>query len=251
MSADSESLNEKVVLITGSAKRLGAVCARRLHSAGANVLIHYHTSNQSAQTLVDSLNTVRANSAALVGTELGSQAQAEYCIKQALSHWHVLDHVVNNASSFYPTPMGDISDQAVANLLSSNFTAPLFIAQAARTALSSRSGSIVNMIDVHAFKAYPNHSVYCAAKAALAMLTQSLAMELAPQIRVNGIAPGAILWPEDGSMSEAQQQEKLKEIPLGRTGTPEDIADLLLYLCSDSANYLTGEIIKVDGGRSL
>ncbi len=245
------SLQGKVALVTGAAKRLGAATASLLHHRGANVLIHYHTSEFAAMELVDKLNAIRADSAGLIGTELGTREQCEHCVARALEKWNRLDIVINNASRFFPTPIGDIDDSTVAQLMQSNFTAPLFIAQAAFQELSLRHGAIVNMADIHAYKAYENHSVYCAAKAALVMLTQSLAMELAPHVRVNAIAPGAILWPEDGSMSEEQQQQNLNNIPLRRCGTPDDIAELVASLCSSASGYVTGEIIKVDGGRSL
>lgn len=251
MSTNIAPLAGKVVLVTGAAKRLGATCVQRLHQAGAYVVVHYHQSESEALQLADSLNALRPNSAATVGTQLGTRAQAERCIDNALSHWQRLDVLINNASSFYPTPMGSIDDSTVTDLMSSNFCAPLFLSQAAQVELSERKGVIINMADIHAFNPYDIHPVYCSAKAALVMLTRSLAKELAPHVRVNAIAPGAILWPEDGSLSEEQQQRKIQDIPLGRSGTPDDIAELVLYLCSDASGYITGEIIKVDGGRSL
>lgn len=245
-------LSGRVALVTGAAKRLGAATATALHSAGANVAIHYHQSSNEAQALVDRLNGLRQNSASLIGTELGTQDQALLCVEQAIGHWQRLDIVVNNASSFYPTPLGTIDDATVSDLFASNLNAPLFITQAAQHELSRTQGVIINMADIHGFAPHDDHSVYCAAKAALIMLTKSLARELAPDIRVNGIAPGAILWPENSPATGTQdtQDAVLKQIPLGRCGTPEDIANLIVFLCSDAANYITGEIIKVDGGRS-
>ena len=244
-------LRNKVALVTGSAKRLGAASVKALHSAGANVVVHYHQSQSTAEQLVDELNGLRADSAISVGTQLGTRVQAEWLVEQSIKRWERLDIVVNNASSYFSTPIGDIVDEDVADLIASNLTAPLFITQAAQAELAKCKGSVINMVDIHAFRPYKNHMVYSAAKAALAMLTQSMAAELAPHIRVNGIAPGAILWPEDGSLDAEQQRLKIAEIPLGRQGTPADIAKLVVYLCSDAAEFITGEIIKVDGGRSI
>lgn len=245
-------LSGKVALVTGSAKRLGAASVTALHSAGANVVVHYNQSEDAASKLANHLNGVRKNSAALVGTVLGTQEQALLCVDKALGHWNRLDIVVNNASTFYPTPIGSIDDNAVADLFASNLNAPLFITQAARSELSHRQGVIINMVDIHGFEPHHEHSVYSAAKAALIMLTRSLARELAPDVRVNGIAPGAILWPENSPANAltTAQNDLLTQIPLGRCGTPDDIANLVVYLCSDVARYITGEIIKVDGGRS-
>ncbi len=238
----------RVALITGAAKRLGAATAKALHANGANVVIHCHQSGDEAKALVQELNAGRANSAAYVSTELGTQAQAQLCVNEALKHWNRLDILVNNASTFFPTPLESVTEAAVDDLFKSNFTAPLFLIQAAQPHLKSALGSIVNMLDIHGIRPHPEHAVYCSAKAAQVMLTQSLAQELAPDIRVNGIAPGAILWPDTGN---EQHEEKLAKIPLGRRGHPGDIANLVVYLCSEKAAYVTGEVIKVDGGRSI
>jgi len=240
-----------VALVTGSAKRLGAASVAALHHAGANVVVHCHQSVASAEALVSRLNALRANSAIVATTPLGTQAQAQWCVEQALNAWGRLDVVVNNASSFYPTPLGHIDDTHVADLMASNFNAPLFITQAAQSSLTETRGSVINMVDIHGLEPHKHHAVYSSAKAALIMLTRSQALELAPHIRVNGIAPGAILWPEDGSLSTEQQNEKITQIPLGRRGSPEDIAQLVVYLSSDAASFITGEIIKVDGGSSI
>lgn len=251
MSANTVLLANKVALVTGSAKRLGAASVRALHSAGANVVVHYHQSQDAAEQLVGELNALRAGSAITVGTQLGTRDQAEWLVEQSINQWNRLDVVVNNASSFYATPIGNIADDDVADLIASNVTAPLFVTQAAQAELAKRQGSVINMVDIHAFRPYKDHMVYSAAKAALAMLTHSMAVELAPHVRVNGIAPGAILWPEDGSLDTEQQRLKIAEIPLERQGTPDDIAKLVVYLSSDAAEFITGEIIKVDGGRSI
>jgi len=244
-------LTNKVALVTGAAKRLGAASIAALHGAGANVVVHCYQSLAEAEALVSRLNALRADSAIFVTTRLGTKAQAELCVEQAIEAWGRLDVVVNNASSFFPTPLGTIEDTEVADLMASNVAAPLFITQAAQAELKQCQGSVVNMVDIHGFKPHKDHAVYSAAKAALIMLTRSQALELAPHIRVNGIAPGAILWPEDGSLDAAQQIKKIAQIPLSRTGTPEDIAQLVVYLSSDAARYITGEIIRVDGGSSI
>jgi len=244
-------LTDRVALVTGAAKRLGAASATALHAAGAKVIVHYHRSEEQAKALVEELNGKRDQSAVCLGTELGSSDQAQWCIQQSMTAWNRLDIVVNNASSFFPTPIGEIDGQAVNDLIASNVTAPLFLVQAALPELSKRNGVVVNMADIHGLHPHRNHAVYSAAKAALIMLTRSMALELAPKIRVNAIAPGAILWPENDSIELEAQQEKISAIPLQRCGSPEDIADLLVYLCSDKAKYITGEVVKVDGGRAL
>jgi len=248
---DSMVLRNRVALVTGSAKRLGAASASALHAAGANVIVHYHRSEEQAKTLVSELNAKRDQSAVCVGTELGSFEQAQWCVRESMAAWNQLDIVVNNASSFFPTPLGKIDERSVTDLFSSNVTAPLFIVQAAMPELSIRNGVVINMADIHGLQPYRDHSVYSAAKAALLMLTRAMAIELAPEIRVNAIAPGAILWPENGSADAKLQREKISTIPLGRCGTPDDIAELIVYLCSDKAKFITGEIVKVDGGRAI
>ncbi len=250
MSVTSSTLAGKVALVTGSAKRLGAASVRSLHSAGAKVVVHYHQSHETAQALAAELNGIRADSAVSIGSQLGTQDQAQWLIDQAIVKWARLDIVVNNASSFFPTPFGSIGDDDLNNLLGSNFAAPLFVTQAAFPMLKKCGGSVVNMVDIHGFAPHRDHCVYSAAKSALIMLTRSMALELAPHVRVNGIAPGAILWPEDGSMSAEEIAIKIGDIPLARQGTPDDIANLVVYLSSDEAAFITGEIIKVDGGSS-
>ncbi|MEE9333972.1 MAG: pteridine reductase [Granulosicoccaceae bacterium] len=251
MSSNTPLLTNKVALVTGSAKRLGAASVKALHAAGANVVVHYDQSHDESQNLIREMNELRAGSAVSVGTELGTRYQAQWLVEQASRYWNRLDILVNNASSFFPTPLGTISDSDVVDLMASNVSAPLFLIQAAQAELTKSEGSILNMVDIHGFKPYKNHVVYCAAKAALVMITLSMASELAPHIRVNGIAPGAILWPEDGSLDAEQQRLKIAEVPLGHQGTPEDIAKLVVYLSSDAAKFITGEIIKVDGGKSI
>lgn len=248
---NSSLLAGKVALVTGAAKRLGAEDARALHAAGANVVIHYHHSADEADALSLELNQQREHSAATVCTQLGTKAQAEYCVQQAIENWGRLDIVVNNASSFFPTPMGTIEEAQFQNLIASNLAAPLFVTQAAMPELKRSEGCVINMVDIHGLRPHAEHSAYSSAKAGLIMLTKSLAKELAPQVRVNAIAPGAILWPEDGQLDAAAIAAKTANIPLQRSGTPQDIANLVVYLSSSLAQYVTGEIIKVDGGSSL
>lgn len=244
-------MDGKVALVTGAAKRVGAASVRALHTAGANVVVHHHRSTEAASGLVALLNQQRAHSATMVCTELGTKAQAEYCVGEALKQWDRLDIVVNNASSFFATPIGDIQDSQLHNLLASNLAAPLFVTQAALDSLSKHKGVVINMADIHGLRPYENHSAYSAAKAGLIMLTKSLALELAPNIRVNAIAPGAILWPENGELAAEELTSKIAEIPLKRSGKPEDIANLVVYLSSEPAQYITGEVIRVDGGSGV
>jgi pteridine reductase len=243
-------LTAKSALVTGAANRLGAQIARTLHQNGANLIIHYRASSTSAQSLVAELNRLRKNSAIALGAELGSVAELEELAAQACNAFDGLDILVNNASSFYPTRFGQIDQQAWDDLLASNYKAPLFLSQACYPALQRSSGCIINMVDIYASLPLNQHSVYCSAKAANQMLVKSLARELAPEVRVNGIAPGAILWPGgDEVISAKRQQTILDQVPLKRCGTPQSIADTALFLAT--SDYITGEIIHVDGGRLL
>ena len=243
------NINDKVALVTGAARRIGAAVAERLHAEGANVAIHYRGSADDATALAAKLNAARANSAATFAADL-LQTAALPDLVDAIIGWHGrLDILVNNASSFYPTPMGEITEAHWDDLIGSNLKAPLFLAQAALPHLRSARGSIVNIVDVHAQRPLRDHPVYGPAKAGLAMLTRSLAKDLAPDIRVNGVSPGAILWPENG-MTAAVKKTILEQVPLGEPGTPGDIAGCVLYLVRD-ARYVTGQIIAVDGGRSI
>lgn len=244
-----KNLNGKVALITGAGRRIGAAIAAQLHAAGARVVIHYHRSAQDAQALQQTLNGRRADSCFLVQGDLTDTEQLAGLVTETVAQAGRLDILVNNASTFYPTPLGQITEQHWDDLVGVNMKAPLFLAQAAMAQLVQHQGSIINLVDVHAVRPLPAHPVYCAAKAGLAMLTRSLAWELGPRVRVNGIAPGAILWPEQ-VMSTQQQQALLAKTALGRSGEPEDIAGLVLYLVRD-AKFITGQIIPVDGGRTL
>jgi pteridine reductase len=244
-----DTASVKTALITGGAKRVGAVTTRTLHLAGYNVIIHCRLSRQAADDLAAELNGNRADSATVIQGDLNIASVYDHLIEQAYQHWQRLDVLVNNASSFYPTPVGSITLDDWDNLVNSNMKAPLFLAQAAAPYLKQSHGNIINMVDVHAQRPMKAHPVYCAAKAGLAMLTMSLAKELGPEIRVNGIAPGAILWPEN-DMPEHTKKLILERTSLKRPGEPIDIAKTILFLVRD-ADYITGQIIAVDGGRSI
>ena len=241
-------LENKTALVTGAADRLGAQIARTLHQNGANLIIHYRSSESAARELVAELNLQRENSACALGADLGSQQQLERLAAEASAEFSRLDLLVNNASSFYPTRFGEIEASQWDDLVASNYRAPLFLSQACYPALKRSRGCIINLVDIYATMPLNRHSVYCSAKAANQMLVRSLALELAPEVRVNGIAPGAILWPESGD-ADAYQQSILEQVPLQRCGTPQVIADTALFLATN--DYITGEIIRVDGGRML
>ncbi len=243
------TLEGTVVLVTGAARRIGAAIVTRLQQNGARVAIHYRGSADEAEALAAELNASIGNSAAAFQADLLDTAALPGLIEQVVDWGGRLDALVNNASTFYPTPIGDITEGHWADLVGSNFKAPLFLCQAALPQLRDNKGAIVNIVDIHAQRPLRNHVVYGPAKAALAMLTRSLAKDLAPEVRVNGVSPGAILWPEDG-MSDAGQQTILRQVPLARAGSPDDIAGCVLYLLRD-ASYVTGQIIAVDGGRSV
>jgi pteridine reductase len=237
-----------VALITGAARRIGAALARGLHRDGYRVVIHYRGSAEEAGRLREELEGRRPDSAALIQADLTDTAALPGLVDQACGCFGGLDVLINNASSFYPTPLGTVTEAHWTDLVGSNLKAPLFLAQAAAPMLRERRGSIINMVDIHARRPLPDHPVYTAAKAGLMALTLSLARDLGPEVRVNGIAPGPILWPESGA-DEQSKQQILAETCLGRSGDPADIVDCARYLLS--AGYVTGQIIAVDGGRSL
>ena len=243
------SSKDQTVLITGAANRLGAATARALHQAGMRVAIHYRHSKTAAAALRDELNATRADSCLIVQADLTDVAVHPRVVDTVIETWGRLDALVNNASTFYPTPIGRITEANWDDLMGSNLKAPLFLSQAAAPALTASQGCIVNLIDIHAQKPLAGHPVYCAAKAGLGMLTMSLARELGPDVRVNGVAPGAILWPE-GELDDDAKREILSRTALKRSGTPEDIANTVLFLVRDGG-YITGQIIAVDGGRSV
>jgi pteridine reductase len=248
-SIDNSSLRGQVVLITGGARRVGAEIARTLHTAGANILIHYRSSATAAMALADQFNQSRPASAAIYAAHLPNADSPEKLVAATLLEFGHLDILINNASSFYPTPVGQITPPQWDDLMGSNLKAPLFLSQAAAPSLRARRGLIINMIDIHALRPLKGHPVYSVAKAGLAMLTRALARELGPEIRVNGIAPGPVLWPE-GDMDEELKREIIGKTALKRHGSPQDIARTALFLAKD-APYITGQIIAVDGGRSI
>jgi pteridine reductase len=242
----------KVALITGSAQRIGAQIAQTLHQHGYRLVLHYRHSAAAAEALAETLNQQRADSACVVQADLAKQGDIERLAEQAISAFGHIDLLVNNASSFYPTEIGKVDEAIWDDLMSSNLKAPFFLSQALSTTLKNKEGAIINLIDIHADRPLKNHPVYCMAKAGLAMMTKTLAKELGPQVRVNGVAPGAILWPQqgDGDFSETEKQDILDRVPLERSGSPSDIADTVLFI-ADGAPYITGQIIAVDGGRTL
>ena len=243
------SLTGKVALITGAARRIGAVVARALHAEGATVVIHYRDSVTEAESLQVELNAQRANSCLLLQADLLATQALPHLITSLVEQTQRLDILVNNASSFYSTPLAGLVEQQWDDLIGTNLKAPLFLIQAARSYLQAQQGVIINLADVHGLRPLPEFSVYCAAKAGLIMLTQVLARELGPSIRVNAIAPGAILWPES-DLGEDKRTELLAKTALERMGCPEDIARTVLFLVRD-APYITGQVIAVDGGRLL
>ena len=240
---------KKNVLITGAAKRIGAACAQLLHDQGCNLLLHYKSSQQEAEQLCNGLNQKRQGSAKLVQGNLKDTKELEAIAQIALSNWGGVDALINNASSFYPTPLADTSEQQWDDLLGSNLKAPFFLSKALANNLAIRRGCIINIVDIHAERGLPGYPVYSIAKAGLVAMTKILAKELSPSVRVNAVAPGAILWPEN-DLSEQDKKEILQRVPLARSGAPEDIAKAVLYLVKD-ADYVTGQIITVDGGRTL
>ena len=248
-SIENSSLRDQVVLITGGARRVGAEIARTLHAAGANIVIHYRSSAAAAIALADQLNLLRPRSATIHSAHLSTADAPEKLVAATLLEFGRLDILVNNASSFYPTPIGQITVPQWDDLMGSNLKAPLFLSQAAAPSLRARHGLIINMIDIHGLRPLKAHPVYSSAKAGLAMLTRALARELGPEIRVNGIAPGPVLWPEV-DMEADLKREIIDKTALKRHGTPQDIARTALFLAKD-APYITGQIIAVDGGRSI
>jgi pteridine reductase len=246
-----KTLDGRWALVTGAAKRIGAVIASTLHEAGANVAIHYNRSASEAEQLAADLNGRRPRSAFTVSADMLDIDSVERMARQVLDRigGGKLDVLVNNASNFYPTPLGTITIEQWQDLMGSNLKAPLFLSQALLPALRAASGVIINIVDVHSQRPLRDHPVYGAAKAGLAMLTRSLAKDLGPHIRVNGVSPGAILWPDEG-MSDALRAGIIKQTALKRSGEPEDIANTVLFLVRD-APYITGQIIAVDGGRSV
>lgn len=239
----------KVALVTGAARRVGATIARALHAAGASVVLHYRSSAEEADALARELNGVRPSSTALAQCDLLDGPAVKGLAQAATTAFGGLDILVNNASSFYPTPVGDIDEDDWNDLIGTNLKAPLFLAQAASPALRERGGLIVNLADIHGMRPLRRHPVYCVAKAGLIMLTKSLARELGPRVRVNAIAPGPVMWPEDG-VDDALRAEIVDRTALKRIGSAEDVARAVLFFASE-APFVTGQILAVDGGRSI
>lgn len=244
-----QSLTGKTALVTGGAARIGAGICRALHTAGADVLVHYRHSVGPAQQLVDELNRTRAGSAGTLQADLCDLAQIERLASEAVAWRSRLDILVNNASTYYPTPLGSATAAQWDDLFGSNARAPFFLSQALAPALRDTGGCIVNLVDIHADRPNKDYPVYCMAKAANAMLVKSLARELAPQVRVNGVAPGAALWPEE-HFTDAARLAILKRIPLGRPAGVEQIVSAVLFMVAGN-DYVTGQILAVDGGRSV
>jgi pteridine reductase len=240
----------KVVLITGGARRVGAATCRRLHAAGASLMLHYRESAGEARLLQAELGNQRKDSVALIQADLLDLGKLQSIVDQTLQTFGRLDALVNNASSFFQTPVGEITAAQWEDLIGTNLRAPMFLAQAAAPALKKSQGAIVNITDIHAERPLKNYVVYSVAKAGLVGLTRSLARELAPEVRVNAVAPGPILWPDDSAFDELSRQRIISHTPLRREGTPEDIAKAVHYLLAD-ATYVTGETINVDGGRHV
>jgi pteridine reductase len=244
-----DSLTGKTVLITGGARRVGAAIARELHRAGANLAIHFRSSARDAATLAAELNDTRAKSAATIRADLLDIENLGALVEFTLRHFGALDVLVNNASTFYPTKIGEITPAAWDDLMGTNLKVPLFLSQAAAPALRKSRGLILNIVDIHALRPLRDYTVYCAAKAGLQMITRSLAKELGPEIRVNGISPGPVLWPE-GQSDEKARAKIIERTVLKRMGSPEDIARTALFFAA-SAPFVTGQVLAVDGGRSV
>ena len=241
----------KVALITGAAKRIGACLCTSLHQQGFNIVLHYHHSKEAAENLAIELNQQRPNSVICLQASLDCNEQIQALAGAAIKCWGTLDVLINNASLFFPTEFDCATEQQWDALFNSNLKGAYFLSQALRNTLKAQQGCIINLIDIHAAKPLKNHSIYCMAKAGLVMMTKSLAAELAPEIRVNGISPGAILWPEPAAeLNEINKQTILRAIPLARRGCEMDIAKTAVFLIKH-APYITGQIISVDGGKSL
>lgn len=244
-------MTTKAILITGGAKRIGATISRTLHAAGVNVVIHCNTSRADADKLAAELNGIRPKSAAVLQGNLAASNALKGLVDQAASLFGQLDGLVNNASVFYATPVGSINEDQWIDLMGTNLLAPLLLAQAAVPYLTKTQGAIVNIIDIHAERPLKDYVVYTMAKAGLAGLTRSLALELGPNIRVNGVSPGAIIWPDAGNDYPPAERERIvNQVPLKRVGGPDDIAGAVKYLVLD-APYVSGQILAVDGGRGI
>jgi pteridine reductase len=245
----SSDLAGKSVLVTGAARRIGAAIARRLHAAGANVVLHYRGAEADAAALEAELNAARAASAVKVKADLLAPIAPRSLVSTAMERFGRLDLLVNNASTFYPTAVGAIEAGHWEELMGSNLRAPLFIAQEAAAELAKRQGAIVNIADIHAERPLKGYAVYSIAKAGLVAMTRALALELGPAVRVNAVSPGAIAWPEDGQFPPPERERILATTPLERLGAPEEIARAVHFLAT--APFVTGQVLAVDGGRSV
>ncbi len=243
-------MHDKVILITGGAKRVGAAICRQLHAEGARLMLHYRNSAGEARLLQAELNHVREDSVALIQADLLDMTKLASLVEQCINRFGRLDGLINNASSFFQTPVGDITPTDWDDLIGTNVRAPLFLSQAAAPALRKTQGSIVNITDIHAERPLKNYVVYSVAKSALVGLTRSLARELAPEVRVNAVAPGPVIWPEENEFDELARQRIISHTPLRREGLPEDVAKAVHFLLAN-APYVTGETINVDGGRHV
>ena len=244
-----EKTSNKVALITGGARRIGSYIAKTLHQSGYDIMIHYRHSEDDAHDLCTRLNVQRQNSCARIDGDLSNIHSYEKIINATIQTYGKLDALINNASTFYPTNIEEVSEEHWQELMASNLKAPIFLSKYATPELRKTHGSIINIIDIYAQRPLANHPIYCSAKAGLQMLTKSLAYDLAPEIRVNGVAPGAILWPENDSGMNSPE-ELLKRIPLQRLGDPSDIAKTIRFLLND-VPYISGQIISIDGGRTI
>ncbi len=240
---------QKNVLITGAAKRIGATCARFLHAEGCNIILHYRSSLDDAELLCAELNKIRADSTVLIQADLLNVVELHALVDKASEVWGGVDVLVNNASAFYPTVFADVSEAQWDELMGSNLKAPFFLAKALSSMLLKKQGCIVNIVDIHADRGLKDYSVYSIAKAGLVAMTKVLAKELGPLVRVNAVAPGAILWPE-ADVSEADKQATLQRVVLNRSGDASDIAKAVWFLIAN-ADYMTGQVLTVDGGRTL
>jgi len=241
-------VTHKTALITGAAKRIGASIAKHLHEAGMDIIVHYNTSEKEAFERVDTFNDIRSDSATAIQAGLENKESYEALINSALEFKGNIDVLINNASAFYPTPVDSLNDDHWEEMININLKAPLFLSQLAATSLRKNKGCIINITDIHANRPLKDYSIYSVSKAGLVMLTQSLAKELSPAIRVNAISPGAITWHEE--MDEKSKKVILNHTAMKRMGSMEDISKAVLFLIKD-ADYITGQILNIDGGRTL
>lgn len=242
-------MTSKFIFLTGGAKRIGKTTCKHFHDEGFNIIFHYNTSDKQANEIKESLNSIRKDSCFVIQADFNDKSSIERLAEGVAEITDELAVLINNASSFYPTPIEQASQNEWDDLMATNATTPLFLTQALLPFLKKAKGCVINISDTLAPSGIKNFSLYSGAKSALEGITKSLAKELAPDIRVNAISPGAILWPEDEDLTEEQQKERLSKVPLGRIGSPEDISSVAVFLTD--AKYITGQVIKVDGGRSV